>query len=91
MVANKTDDVGIVEIVVLKEGDSGLSALHSFAFVHNLHFVSYATAFHIFANHSVGTKVEGESHYKTHDDLPYNFPLSCQSVFVLLEYLDIIV
>ena len=63
MFSNKTDDVGIVEIVVLEEGDGGLGALHGFALVHNFHFVAHAAALHIFANHCIGTEVEGEPHH----------------------------
>ena len=91
MFAEKTDNIGIVEVVVFEEGNGGLGALHHFALVHNLHFVTYTTALHIFANHSVGTEVEGEPHHEPHDDLSYYFPLPCQSVFVFLENLDVVV
>ena len=70
MLTEETDEVGIVEIVVLHKGNGGLGAFDGFAFVDDFDLVADAPALHIFADHGIGTEVEGESDDEPHDHLP---------------------
>ena len=91
VLAEKTNQVGVVEIVVLDERNRGLGAFHRLTFVDDFHLVSHFGALHIFANHGIGTQIEREAHDESHDDLAQNLVASGQTLLVLLENLDVVV
>ena len=91
MLTEETDEVGIVEIVVLHKRDGGLGAFDGFAFVDDFDLIADAPALNVFADHGIGTEVEGESDDEPHDHLPQNLVATGKSFLVFLEDLDVVV
>ena len=91
VIACPRDELGVVEVVVLHEGDGRLGR---FRFLRvELDFLDGVALadLHVLADNDVGTEEEDETHDETQTYLADDFEPSVHSLFVLLKYLDIVV
>ena len=91
MVAHKAHDVGIVKVVILKEGDSGLCSLDFFGSMYYHLFLSWFSDFDVFTNNHLWTQIEYKTYNETQTNLADNLELAMQTFLVLLEDLNVVI
>ncbi len=84
------EEVGVVEVMMLDEGDSGLGGLDLRGLLHDDDIILDMTRHHFVHAHG-RTETQGESDDESESDLSGDLDPSVESVFVLAEGLDIII
>ena len=89
--AQKSHQVGIIEVVALEERNGGLCGLDFLCRVHHFHLSVRLFHLDVFADDHLRAEVEGQSYNQSQTYLADNLELAVQPLLVPLEYLDIVV
>ena len=92
VLAQPVEGIGIVEVVVLEEGDGGLGRLCRLALVNNLGSrIGSTLHLDIFADNRIVAQIERETHDDAKAYLTDDLELAVQALLIALEHLDIVV
>ena len=92
MLAHPFEGIGIVEVIVLDEGDSGLGRLLSLTLVYDLCDATYTTLhLYILTYHSLVAQIKGETYDDAEAHLTDNLKLTMQTLLITLEHFDIVI
>ena len=85
------EDLRVIEVIGLEEGDRGLEALGIGGLEANLTHTALADDLAIALDDDRGAEVERHPDNEAEDDLPDDLVVLLQAVLILLEYLDIVI
>ena len=93
MVAHPGGEVGIVEVVLLHEGDCGLRGLYLLRFIDYLldHVGGVVDNLVVLAHDNVGRAHHGQAHYQAETYLADNLEFAAHAVLVVALHLEVVV
>ena len=91
VLAAKSHNLGIIQVVGLEEGNGGLGRLYRIGFVDHLSYLVIVLYLYILPDDGIGAQKERQPHDKSQTQLPDKLYLGIEPVLAFLEIFDIVV